>query len=336
MADNIASYVLEGVANLIEQAGQDPVTIARQVGLNPAALYQSDILISELKVNDLFEEAAKVCGDRFFGLKIAQIKGLDMLGPLWLLARNADTVGDVISLVAENMAVHSQGLSVTLENESESGVSLVFEIVRLKLGAFQAAPRNTAITQMIEVCLAAIGKELRGSLGRGWVPQYVQFRYAAPTDTQPLHKVFGEHLFFNQDVNAIRLSRADIQTPNFRNPLNKVSTEAQGIARRELESSVGQSMSFVQRVARIIRTLINDQGVSAGEVASTLNIPLRTLQYRNDRAREELARHYLEKSELPVSAIAERLHFTDTAALSNFFKSRVGVSPRDYVKRLRG
>lgn len=346
MSDNVPSYVLEGVANLIEKAGQDPVAIAKCVGINPAALYQSDILVSEVKVNDLFEEAARVCEDRFMGLKIGQMKGLDVLGPLWLLARNAATVGDALTLLAENMAVHSQGLSFTLKDEGVSGVSLVIEIVRLKLDVFQAAPRNDSITQVVELSLATLCKELRGSLGRGWVPQYTQFRHIAPVDTQPLRKVFGEHLFFNQDVNAVHLSLADIQAPNYRNPLNKISNEAQKIATRELESSVGQGMSFVQRVGRIIRTLINDQGVTAGEVAETLNIPVRTLQYRlkkqntsyqdlYDKAREELIKHYLTKSELSISAIAERLHFTDTAALSKFFKKRVGFSPRDYVKKMR-
>jgi len=48
-----------------------------------------------------------------------------------------------------------------------------------------------------------------------------------------------------------------------------------------------------------------------------------------------LARHYLSKSELSITAIAERLHFADTAALSNFFKSRVSHSPREYVKKVR-
>lgn len=345
MADNVPSYVLEGVANLIEQAGQDPVAIAETVGINSAALYQSDILVSEIKVNDLFEEAARVCEDRFLGLKIGQIKGLDALGPLWLLARNAETVGEALRLLAENMSVHSQALSNILKDENDSGASWILEITRLKLGPSQRFPLNDSITQVVELSLVTLCNELRGSLGRDWYPDYIQFRHAAPVDIKPLRKVFGEHLFFNQDVNAIHLSKADMQTPNYRNRKNKVSLQAQKMTAREFEASVGQGMTFLQRVGRIIRTLINQQGVTAGEVADTLNIPVRTLQYRlkkyntsyqalYDQTREELVCHYLLKSELPISAISERLHFADTPALSNFFKKRVGVSPRDYVKKM--
>jgi AraC-like DNA-binding protein len=346
MAENVSSYVLEGVAALIERAGQDPVALAKRVEINPAALYQSDILVNEVKVNDLFEEAAKVCDDRFFGLKIAAIKGLDMLGPLWLLTRNARTVGESLNLLTDNLAIHTQALSADVVDEGSAGISLNMEVSRLKLDVFQTAPKNTAVTQIVELSIAVICKNLRGSLGGGWVPRYVQFRHAAPSDTHPLRKVFGEHLFFNQDVNAIHLSHEDLQTPNYRNPLNKISSDAHKVVSRDLESRVGQGMNFVQRVRRIIRTLINDEGVTAGEVAKTLSIPVRTLQYRlkkhntsyqglYDKTREELAKHYLTKSELPVSAIAERLHFTDTAALSKFFKKRVGHSPREYAKRMR-
>jgi len=346
MAENISSLVLEGVAALIERAGQDPVALAERVEINPAALYQSDILVSEVKVNDLFEEAAKACGDRFFGLKIAAIKGPDMLGPLWLLARNASTVGESVNLMADNLAIHSQALALHVQDEGDAGISLSIEISRLNLDVFQTAPKNTAITQVVELSLAAFCRYLRDSLGFDWVPRHTRFRHAAPTDLKPLRKVFGEHLFFNQDVNAIHVSREDLQMPNYHNPLNKISGDAKRIVTRDLESSIGQGMTLVQRVERIIRTLINDQGVTAGEVAKTLNIPVRTLQYRlkkhntsyqdlYDKAREDLAKHYIKTSELSIGAISERLHFTDTAALSKFFKNRVGHSPREYAKRMR-
>jgi AraC-like DNA-binding protein len=346
MIDNLPSYVLEGAASLIEKAGQDPVAIAKSVGINPAALYRPDTLINEVKFNDLLEEAARVCDDRFFGLKIGQIKSLDTLGPLWLLVRNASSVGDFLSLLSENMAIHSQALNFTVIDQGESGVSFVVEVPRPELGAIRAVPRNRSITQVIELSLAVVCINTRRSLGAKWVPNYVQFRHAPPSDTKPLRKVFGEHLFFNQDVNAIHLSRGDVQAPYYLNPHNRVTTEAQRITARELESTVGLGTSFVQRVSRIIRLLINDRGVTAGEVAEALNIPLRTLQYRlkkhntsyqelYDKAREELARHYLTSSELPVGAIAERLHFTDTAALSKFFKNRVGFPPREYAKKKR-
>ncbi|MAZ86945.1 MAG: hypothetical protein CL693_04835 [Cellvibrionaceae bacterium] len=347
MTDNVPSSVLEGMASLIEAAGQDPVTVAEAIGLNSEALYRSDILISEIKVNDLLEEAALACNDRFFGLHSGQLKRFDTLGPIWLLARNANTIGEGLMQVAQNLAVHSQGLSVTTEDDQQgSGMLIGFELVRLTSGGADATFKHTGFIQIIEHAMSIMCQELRCSLGEKWRPQFAQFRHAKPDNLAPLQQVFGPHLFFNQDVNAIQIYQADVLAPNSRNARRIVSREAKQLLKRSLESTIGHGEGFVQRVSRIIRTLLNDQGVSANDVAETLGVPLRTLQYRlkknntsyqalYDNVREDLARHYLSKSELPASAISERLHFNDTAAFSNFFRARIGCSPRAYLKRLK-
>jgi hypothetical protein len=97
---------------------------------------------------------------------------------------------------------------------------------------------------------------------------------------EPLRKVFGEHLFFNQDVNAIHLSNEDFERPNHRNPTNSISIAGKKVVQREVESNIGESVSFVQRVDRIIRLLINDEGCCVSEVAQALDLSSRTLQYR--------------------------------------------------------
>jgi transcriptional regulator GlxA family with amidase domain len=83
------------------------------------------------------------------------------------------------------------------------------------------------------------------------------------------------------------------------------------------------------------------------KVADSLNIKLRTLQYRlkqnqtsyqalYNTARLDLAKHYLKKSDLSVAAVSERLYFKGCAAFSRFFKDRAGYTPRAYAKRTRG
>lgn len=341
MRDDISSLVLEGVAELVAKAGYRASELAVRVGIDPEALYRSDLIVSEAQVNDLFEEAAKVCNDRFFGLKLAQFKGLDSLGPLWLLLRSATTVGESLTLLAENMGLHSQGLSASMVRDATAGVSLRVEVRPPPVGGVHRRPLNRSITQMVELSLALTCKELRRYLGSDWKPRFVQFRYAAPSDLSALRQVFGEQLFFNQDVNAIHLSDAECLQPT-----HSRSSGAQALFKRQLESQLGPSMAFVQRVTRIITLLVNEHGSTVGKVAEALGIPLRTLQYRlkknatsyqtlYDQVRLELAKHYLMKSELSVGAISERLHFADTAALSNFFRRKVGCSPKVYLQKVQ-
>lgn len=73
---------------------------------------------------------------------------------------------------------------------------------------------------------------------------------------------------------------------------------------------------------------------------------LRTLQHRlkqnnssyqaqYNTVRLDLARYYLGTSELSISAVAERLRFTDSAAFSNFFREQTGYCPRGYLQQVR-
>ena len=112
------------------------------------------------------------------------------------------------------------------------------------------------------------------------------------------------------------------------------------------EGPQGNSIPIEQRVDRVIRQLLEGGECSAGLAAHACDLKLRTLQHQlrqrgtsyqslYDDARLDLASKYLETSALPVRAIAERLAFNDSAALSNFFKNRTGICPREYVKRCR-
>jgi AraC-like DNA-binding protein len=112
------------------------------------------------------------------------------------------------------------------------------------------------------------------------------------------------------------------------------------------EGLQGNRIPIEQRADRVIRQLLGGGDCSASLTASALDMKLRTLQHQlqhrgtsyqslYDDARLDLAKKYLETSDLPVSAIAERLSFSDSAALSNFFKNRTGVCPREYAKRFR-
>ncbi len=200
---------------------------------------------------------------------------------------------------------------------------------------------GTGRVQVIELGLAISCYELRRLLGNSWRPDYVQFRHAAPDVMAPLQRVFGENLHFNQDVNAIHLRPED-----YNHQLRSVPDVDRKVFQRELETSVGHGMPFALRVDRIIRLLINDAGCSVETVADALNTNSRTLQYRlkqnqtsyqalYDIARIDLAKHYLSNSDLSIAAITERLHFTDAATFSRFFKKQTGHSPRKYSKHKR-
>ncbi|MBT4521121.1 MAG: helix-turn-helix domain-containing protein [Halieaceae bacterium] len=341
MEDLVPSTVLESQLDLIRQAGHDPAPFAQKAGLPMEALYSSQLLVKSSAVNRLLEVAAEELGERFFGLKASRTQGLDATGSLLLLARNTHSVGEELELLAENIALHTGLLDINISADNVAGKLITVDFYASTTARSMAAKQQFRQVQMVEMFFGTIVNELRRSLGKNWHPDYVQFMHSTPDDIRPLRDAFGDRIFFNQDINAFHITNEDFNKPNVRALAGAASEEGLALIRRESELRTLNNTTFVKRARRIIRTLLDQEGCTAATVAHELGLPTRTLRYRlkqkntsyqsiYDETRLELARHYLLHTELPISAIAERLHFTDTAALSNFFKRQVGITPRNF------
>jgi AraC-like DNA-binding protein len=337
MINNTPSRALTGVASLVESYGHDPDCLARRVGLAPSALYRPDLFIEGGVFNDYLEEAALVCGDRFFSLKLAPIQGWHLLGPVWQLIRRAKTVGEVLRLIAAHLESYASTISSPLV-EDERGISISLEA---RWDPKWGRGLNTSRVQVVELACAIFMHEMRRLLGTNWRAEQVQFRHSAPENPRPLYQVFGEKLSFNQDANAIRISQADCERT-----IAVMADRPTLAAQYETPADLQWNIPFVLEVDRAIRLLLNREEASVDRVADSLGISPRTLQHKLrqsdttyqslfDIARIDLALEYLNDSDLNVLAISERVGFTDAAAFSRFFKKHLKMSPREYSKRIR-
>jgi hypothetical protein len=130
MRGSLPSSSLTGLAGLVESYGHNADSIAEHVGLDTAALYRPDLTIGDQVFGNMLEETASVCEDRFFTLKLAQLQGWDVLGPIWLLIRNANTVGEALQIIVDHLELYSEAISAYLVKDPAgvsfcSGVRLV-------------------------------------------------------------------------------------------------------------------------------------------------------------------------------------------------------------------
>ncbi|QFU76245.1 AraC family transcriptional regulator [Halioglobus maricola] len=337
MINNTPSRALTGVASLVQSYGHDPDAIARRVGLAPSALYRPDLFIEGGVFNDYLEEAALVCDDRFFSLKLAPIQGWHLLGPVWQLIRRAKTVGEVLRVIAAHLESYASTISSPLV-EDERGISISLEA---RWDPKWGRGLNTSRVQVVELACAIFMHEMRRLLGTNWRAEQVRFRHSTPENPRPLYQVFGDKLSFNQDANAIHVSKADCERS-----IAIMADRPTFSPQYETPNYLQWEIPFVLEVDRAIRLLLNGDEASVDRVADSLGISPRTLQHKLrqsdttyqrlfDIARIDLALEYLNDSDLNVLAISERVGFTDAAAFSRFFKKHLKMSPREYSKRIR-
>lgn len=254
-----------------------------------------------------------------------------MIGPLWILLRNARTVGQLCDELADNFDLYTNTAMVSVE--------------RVKHGALLNWTTTTAQheseLQMSEFALSVIASELRSNLHRGWMPSAVLFRHARPTGSLALHRAaFGSDLRFNQDRNALLLDEATLDAT-----IKSRGSTARALASRVIHLEEGhREKHFARDVEAVVRSLIPYAPCTIGEVSRALDLASRTLQLRlkeegtsftqiHDAVRADLASKYLRYSDLSAAQIAEILGYATPTSFSRSFRRWNGQSLREQRRR---
>ena len=323
----IRSAILDGAADLIRGHGLRPSLIARRAGLPSAALDDPDLLVPAAAVLRFFELAAQSCRMPTWGLSMARGARLAaVIGPLWVLLRNARTIGQMCEELAENFDLYSDAALVSVER-IEGGALL----------SWTTTVGHDGEMQMAEFAMSVLCSEIRTHLTRDWKPTAVLFRHARPAGHLALHRAsFCDDLRFNQERNALLLSNETLDTP----------LKARGSAARALASRVVRleedrpGKRLASSVEAVVRALMPYAPCTIDAVSQALDLAPRTLQVRlqqegtsftlvRDAVRADLAAKYLRYSELSAAQIAEILGYADPTSFSRSFRRWNGKSLRE-------
>lgn len=337
MQGRVINAALAGIAELVRQNGHSPHQVAAAVGAREEVFKANRGVLSTREFNGLLEEAARVCEDRFFSLRLAGLLVRDAPETLLLQKGHAMSARAVISYLVKNLDLFTEGRLLLLPVTNEAGLTLCFEARRLTL---EGEPVHDSLVQVTELTMALLCLGLRKTIRAQWRPVYAQFRHARPDDLSALAALFGERLYFNQDVYALFLAEPDLKK---RDTDDAAQSE---LLSQDLPDDFDKppSIALPVLVQRLILAKLQTGRCSLGETATHLGIKERTLQYRlrrdhtsyqslYDSARHELAKQYLRHSDLSAASIAERLAFYDLPAFSKFFRKREGKSLKQYRDR---
>jgi len=169
----------------------------------------------------------------------------------------------------------------------------------------------------------------------------VHFQYPAPENLSEYRQVFNCPLFFSASENKVSINIEQLKLPILQaNPLSVAAAERLCIEFLEANPTVSDT---VMQVRQLILEKQN-QFLSEAAVAERLNITSRTLRNRLrklgtryqvilDSLREQIAKTDLINSTLNVSAIAERLDYSEARSFRRAFKKWTGLTPDEFRKR---
>ena len=329
----IRSSILDGAADLVRSHGARPAVLARRAGLPAAALGETDLQVPAAAVLRFFEIAASACRQPAWGLSLARGRRLaTVIGPLWVLLRNARTVGQMCEELADNFDLYTDAAVMDFER-TRSGAVLSWSVTTGQIDSE---------VQMAEYALSLFATEIRTHLPSDWTPVAVLFRHAPPAGKRALHRAaFGSDQRFNQDRNALLLDEQALRAP-----LRARSAAARALANRVVRlEDVPLDKSLPSSVEAVVRALMPYAPCSVDEVSRALGMAPRTLQLRlqrqgnsftriRDAVRADLASKYLRYSELSAAQIAEILGYADATSFSRSFRRWNGQSVRQ--RRARG
>ncbi len=322
----VRSQVLTGYATLARALGLAPELHAKAVGIDLSALADLDARISARAFADLLDRSAKAAKVEDFGLRLAETRGLGILGPVGLVMREEPDLRSALQSLARYLPMHNEALELSLTE----GRGLA--ILNLKVHLLGMADAR----HFTELSLGAFFRIMSRFLGPQWKPSRVCFEHGAPANPSLHRQFFGCHVEFEHEFNGIVFHSKDLGTP-----ISMSDAMLARYAHRYLDSIIHRhDAPAIDKVRELIRLWLPSGNCSAGKIARSLGVDRRSVHRYLCEAgesfssvmsevRAELATRFL-IGRRPLSEVAELLGFSGSAAFSRWFKQAFGCSPSEW------
>jgi AraC-like DNA-binding protein len=284
----------------------------------------------------LLAHLIEVSHDPLFGLHAARFVQPGSWSVLGYITMNCATLGEAMSRVMPfEKLVGDMGVS-----RIEAGADHVQMI-------WSCRHQNPEIRRhMVENVLASWLLYARWIADMDRSPREVWFEHPQPADTElsDYEAVFGCPIKFEQSCNALLVPLEYLGVPLRQADANLLRTlEEHALT---LMAGLDGDEPLPLRVKNALRLLLKDGLPRKERVAEKFNMTVRTLQrhlqqagssYQEilDQLRQELAEHYLLRSDLAIQDIAHYLGFTESRSFHRSFKGWTGITPGEFRERER-
>ncbi len=319
----VRALALSGFRDFLREYGVDHVPILEEVGIPPDL---SDELgwISLEKAAGALTVAARVTGDRYFGLKHGS-RGRFTSNPLGYLLANSPDLRSGLRNFAE---FHNVLATNHLEFVETAGGGRV---------EFSYPVTISNVVQFTDFVLMRFVIRIRAMAGNHWRPVSVGFMHRQPTDMSEHERRLGSRIAFNQPVNSVTISAATLALPS-----PNADPQLFRLVKRYCEEEVERQKAVNHPLNGIREAMIRclqHGGFGPKHVAKELGLTPNSLHRRLkaegtsflrllDDTRRCLTHRYLMESSLKLTDIAARVGYSELSAFSRAARRWFGTSAR--------
>ena len=264
----------------------------------------------------------------------ARQNAIGIFGPLGQVMRNSRNFGEALDYVSKHAYAHSLAARVWLEPVDGGGS--VFSGHDILLDG--AGDRQQAIEHIL---LAGHLSAMELTAGRARARK-VHFRHEPVSGFRTYRRYFGCDVVFGEAADGITFCETDLAAP-IETPDERAFKEMTAYIEERFTQRTPPVHAQVR--AAIVR-LIGSGNCSTDQVASALCLHIRTLHRRlkeegtsfrslKDDVRRNLLRYYLQRTDLDLSTISEKLGFAEQSVMSRFCQRWLCTSPSMLRTRLR-
>ncbi len=329
----IRATALWGYRDLMRELGGDPDAYLSRFGIPRDIERREDAFIGFEAYLRLLEASADELNCPDFGLRLSHWQGLDVLGPVAVIARNAQTVLGGLESIAQFLYVHSPALTLTLvPRTADPTVRFTFQMTDRGL------PENI---QSYEITMAVARRIVRLLGGPHARLSAVSFLHDQHGPDAAYRDALGCPVRFKQSWCGFELSAglADRR-------IEAADPEAARIAAKYLDSNyLPPATTLAERAAELTRRLLPTGHCTVDVIAGEFAMHPRTLQRRLaaegtrcqdviDRERRLQAARYLAESGLELNQVTGLLGYTEQSTLNRSCRRWFGKTPHQYRAEL--
>ena len=324
---------LHGYPALTRELGADPEALLASVHLDVECTDDPDRFIDYRSVVAALELAAARTRHGDFGRTLARRQGIEILGPVGIAGRTAETVGAALAAVERYLSVYSPALTIGIEPVPDS------QLARFTWAI--SADRPPPHAQAAELGIGAAIRIFTMLSGPDFTPTMVSFPHAATTSLDAYAADYGCRVELEATYAGFTFPASFLARP----------VASDGVVHKVVRDYldgllVATPADVVGQVRILVRRTLATATASLDQTAHQLALAPRTLQRRLaaegftfedllDEVRRDEAERLLATGDLPLMGVARALGYSEQSVLTRSCRRWYGVSPSELRARLR-